>query len=431
MTKIIYKINPHTKVSAETYGVGASQKGYIISIVTFFVLIIMLSMALSMSFLVADRQRRATNTVKSTQSYYAAEGGIEDVLVRLKKIPQMLPASYVLNINGATADINIPNIIGGSRSVTSQGNNNGIIRKIKTVYGIDNNQSISFYYGVEVGEGGLVMSNGSRVMGNVFSAGNISGSGIIDNDAIVSGNGYSIQGVTVKGNVLAYSCLSPAKVYGNLTYVIGGSHTCTVSGTTSVQPQEISAQPMPIPQSQIDDWKSAAEGVQIFSGNKTINGSQSLGPIKITGSLTLSNNSTLNMTGTVYVAGNITINNNAVLKLDSSYGSSGGVLISDGIINMNNNNRLSGSGQTGSYLLVLSTNTSNNAISINNNVAGGVFYTSAGGLNISNNVSLVEATGYKVIMENNSTIEYSSGIVNIYFSSGPAGGWQVSSWQEF
>ncbi len=430
MTKKIYKINPHTKVSAETYGVGASQKGYIISIVTFFVLIIMLSMALSMSFLVADRQRRATNTVKSTQSYYAAEGGIEDVLVRLKKIPQMLPASYVLNINGATADINIPNIIGGSRSVTSQGNNNGIIRKIKTVYGIDNNQSISFYYGVEVGEGGLVMSNGSRVMGNVFSAGNISGSGIIDNDAIVSGNGYSIQGVTVKGNALAYSCLSPAKVYGNLTYVIGGSHTCTVSGTTSVQPQEISAQPMPIPQSQIDGWKSDAAS-KVFSGNKNISGNQSLGPIKITGSLTISNNATLNITGIVYVVGNIIIDNNATVKLDSSYGSMGGVLLADGTITVSNNNVFSGSGQASSYLLILSTDTSDSAISVSNNALGAVFYTSAGGISISNNVSLMEATGYKVIMKNNSTIQYSSGIVNIYFASGPGGGWKVTSWEEY
>lgn len=407
-----------------------NQKGYIVSIVTLFVLIIMLGMALSMSFLVADRQRNITNTVKSTQSYYAAESGVEDALLRLKRTPQMSSLSYDLSVNNTTTAVTIPGIMAGSRSVTSQGDNLGIIRKIKTVYSIDGTIT-SFYYGVQVGEGGLQMSNGSRVMGNVFSGGNISGSGVIDNNVVVSGNGHSISGVTVGGDAFAYSCLSGATVNGNLTYVTGGSHTCTVGGTTFVQSEEISQQPLPIPQSQINDWKNEAELGEIFTGNKTISGSQTLGPIKITGSLTLGNNAILTLTGTVYVRGNINLGNNNTIKLSSSYGSFGGVIISDGIINTGNSAIFSGSGQIGSYVLLISTNTSNSAITVSNNSSGAVFYTSAGGLTISNNVSVIEATGYKVIMNNNSKIQYSSGLVNIYFSSGPGGDWKVSSWQEY
>lgn len=407
-----------------------NQKGYVILMVAFFVLIIMSSMAVSMSFLIASRQKNITNTAKSTQSYYAAEAGIEDALLRLKISPQISSLTYDLSVNNVTVNINIPSTIGMSKAIISTADNGEIMRSIKTVYSIDNSQSASFYYGAEIGAGGLVMNNGSEIMGNVFSNGNISGSGTIDNNVVVSGNGHSIQGVEVKGNALAYSCLSTANILGDLTYVTGGSHTCTVGGTTSAQSQEISQQPLPIPQSQIDDWKNDATAGEVFSGDKTIDGDQTLGPVKITGSLNFNNNSTLTLTGTIYVQGSINFGNGDTVKLSNSYNTASGVLLSDGTINTGTGNTFSGSGQTGSYLLIISTDASDSAISIGNNSSGAVFYTTAGGLNISNNVSLVEATGYKVIMNNNAKIQYSSGVVNIFFSSGPGGGWKVTSWQE-
>lgn len=412
---------------------SGNQKGYVVLITTFFVLVIMLGVAMSMSFQIANRQKSATNMVKSTQSYYASEAGVEDALLRLKKNPQMSSASYSFGVNGVTVNVVIPSTIGMSKSITSQTNNNGMERKIQAVCSINNGQEVSFYYGAQVGPGGLTMGNWSRIMGNVFSEGNISGSGIIDNDVVVSGNGHSIEGVNVEGDVLAYSCLSPADVDGNLTYVTGGAHTCTVHGTTSAQSQEISEQPLPIPQSQIDSWKSDAENARIITGNVAIANNQTsvLGPVKITGSLNIGNSATLKMTGTVYVVGNIFMGNKATIRLDASYGASGGVLLSDGILDVGNSNKFFGSGQAGSYLLILSTNTSDSAIHINNNSSGAVFYTSAGGIKISNNVSVAEATGYKITMENGSKIQYSSGIVNIYFTSGPGGGWDITSWQEY
>lgn len=407
------------------------QSGFVVSIITFFVLIIMLSVAVSMSALVAWRQKIATNVVKSTQSYYTAESGVEDALLRLNNSPQMPPLNYNVSVNGTTANVVIPGIIGSARVITSQGNSGNIIRNIQTVYSVDN-QGVSFHYGAQVGNGGLTMNNGSRIQGNVFSNGNISGgSGTIDNNVIVAGNGNSIKDVYVGGNVLSYSCLSSASV-ANLTYVTGGLHTCMVRGTTSVQSSEIASQPLPISQSQIDAWKSEATDGGVITGSVTISNdaTQSLGPKKITGSLTVGNNATLNMTGTIYVVGDISISNNAKVKLDSSYGPLGGVLISDKIITPSNNSILQGSGQTSSYLLILSTDISNSAISINNNATGAIFYTSAGGITISNNARVKELTGYKIIMSNNSTIEYDSGLANVLFSDGPSGGWKVTSWEE-
>ncbi len=177
-------------------------------------------------------------------------------------------------------------------------------------------------------------------------------------------------------------------------------------------------------------WKSDATGGGIIIGDVIISETQSMGPTKITGNLTLNNNSVLNVTGTIYVIGNIFLGNGSTIKLDSSYSTLGGIVLADGTINTGNGNIFSGSGQAGSYLLLLSTSTSDSAITVSNNSNGAVFYTSTGGLRIANNVSVVEATGYKVIMLNNSTIQYSSGIVNIYFSNGPGGGWKVTSWTE-
>ena len=407
-----------------------NQKGYVVLVITFFILIIILSVALTMSSLVALGQKTATNAVKSTQSYYAAESGVEDALLILRDYPQISSASYVLNVNGVATSVVIPTVIGGARTITSQGNNNNIIRKIQTVYSVDS-EAVNFYYGIEVGEGGLVMNNGSEVNGNVFSNGNISGSGTIENNAIVSGNGHSIQGVRIEGNAIAYSC-NNATIDGNLTYVTGGSNSCAVHGTTSTQSQEIAQQPLPIPQSQIDAWKSEATAVRVITGNVTLSNNQTriLGPVKITGSLTLGNRSTLILTGTIYVQGNINLNNNDVVKLDSSYGSLGGIIIADGIINTGTGNIFSGSGQTGSYLLFISTSASDSAITVSNNSAGAVFYTTVGGIQLPNNVSVLEAAGYKLILGNNAEIQSSSGIVNIFFSSGPAAGWKVTSWSE-
>jgi len=438
-----------------------NQKGYVVSIITFFVLIIMLSMALSMSFLTADRQRKITNIVKSTQSYYAAEAGVEDAMIRLKKNPQMSPITYNLSVNNATTTVDIPSTIGASKSITSQATNTGnTMRKVQAVVSISNGYNTSFYYGINVGAGGLVMEGGTRVQGNVFSSGNITGTTgtIIDNDVVVSGNGHSISGgLRVKGNARAYSCLSTVVIDGNLTYVTGGTRTCTVRGTTSTQSQEISEEPMPIPQSQVTAWKNEATGggTVLYNGNYSlsgvgtatligpgvINGSVTLsnsavlttGPIKITGNLTINGAAKLKMKGILYVQGNIILNNSGQVYLDTTtYGSSGGIIIADGTINTGGAGTFKSTGQTGSYVLVLSNSTSTSAITVaNSSSTGAAFYTTAGTLNLSGAVSLVEATGYRVKMTGSANIQYSSGLVNIYFSSGPGGGWKASSWQEY
>lgn len=208
------------------------------------------------------------------------------------------------------------------------------------------------------------------------------------------------------------------------------------------------AQNLPISDSNVNDWKAqAAEGGTITGDYVLTNGATaSLGPKVITGNLDLSNNVTLTMTGTIYVMGTVTFSNGVILKLDSGYGANGGVLIADGYINMGNLTTILGSGQSSSYFLMLSTNDcdgltaispsglactiNNSAIEVSNNVGSVIVYTTRGLVDVSNNAGAKEVTGYKVKLQNNAVISYSTGLTNAIFSSGPGGGYTIDSWVE-
>lgn len=411
--------------------IKSNQKGFILSFSVMMVMMFMLGLTTSMATLVIGRQFVADNAIKSTQSYYASEAGDEDALLRLKTNPGLAAISYNLNINGASSNVTISDILGGSRTITSQGSNYNKMRKTQVVFELSAD-GISFYYGAQVGEGGLSMSNGSRIEGNVFSNSNISGSGTITNSAVIAGNGHGLTGVDVEENLTTYNC-DNSDIGGDLTYVTGGDVAgCSVAGTTSSQSEPIANQPLPISQSQIDEWKAEALAGGVITGNYNItNGATAtIGPKKISGSLNISNNAVLTLSGTVHVAGFITLSNGGRIKLDSGYGLTSGVIISDGIISISNNAILGGSGSTGSYLLLLSTNTSGSAINVANNATGAVLYTSAGGIHLSNNILIREATGYRLTLDNNAVIRYESGLASLFFSSGPGGGWSVADWKE-
>jgi len=82
--------------------------------------------------------------------------------------------------------------------------------------------------------------------------------------------------------------------------------------------------------------------------------------------------------------------------------------------------------------MVLSTyaNPIGNAIDVNNNTQGAIFYSSAGNINVNNNVALKEVIGYKLTLANNASVTYESGLSNVNFSTGPGGGWTLKrgSW---
>jgi len=421
----------------------AGQEGIAAIFITILVLLAMFAIGISLNIITVGQQRISGDTIKSSRAYNLAEAGIEDALLRLKKAPTMASLSYNLNVGGGVVNVNIPGIIGGSRKITSQGNVSERIRKVQIVYKITT-QGASFHYGAQVDVGGLEMDNNARIKGNVFSNGSVIATGTkgyIDNSIVVAKNGNKIKGLVVGENAVVYSC-EDSDIGGNLTYVSGGSVVnCSVGGDRTTQSDEIAPEELPISLDQINEWKNEAAGGVPITNDVSYDGtSQSLGPVQIgtpvaPKNLIVTNNAVLKVTGTIYVTGNVIFSNNAVIELDrNSYGSSSGVIIADGNITVNNNGILRGSGEPGSYILILSTNNSLNpsspAISVGNNAEGAIFYTTSGLISLSNNIKAREITGYKIKISNNAEIEYESGLQNVFFTSGPGGSWEVESWNE-
>jgi len=408
-----------------------SEKGAALLLSLTIILTVSVFIGASLTFLTLDSITSAQAKIESTKSYYLAEAGIEDTLLRLKNNMQ-ISSPNTLTIGDDSTTIEITNPIGGSRTITSQGNADNRIKKLAVTYHITSDK-VNFHYGAQAGEGGILMGNNSEVRGNVFSNGNISGLGTITNTATIAGIGNTIEDISVGEDVYTYSC-SNAKIKGILHYVSGGTINNCSYESIEVLSDPIETEGLPISEEEINNWKAEATAGGTILGDYNISGNKSLGPIKITGNLNINIDAILTITGTIYVQGDIKTNNNSVIKLDSSYKSLSGVIISDGNIAIKNNVTTRGSGQEGSYLMLLSTSNSldlsDPAIDLNNNAEGAIFYASNGVIYLHNNINVREATGYKLALDNNAIINYDIGLENINFSSGPGGGWSVEDWRE-
>lgn len=206
----------------------------------------------------------------------------------------------------------------------------------------------------------------------------------------------------------------------------------TVVGTSYPDSEDPGPVDMPLTDAQVEQWKAAAAAGGTIAGDALYDGvSASLGPKKITGNLTVANGASLTINGTIHVQGDITIENNAIVSLSTGYGAASGVLIADGRITVSNNVIFNGSGTEGSYILILTTNTSldsvNPAMALNNNSDNSVFYASDGVITIANNAVVKEVTGFKIDLANNASVQYESGLSDVNFSSGPGGSWVLRS----
>ncbi|HLC44429.1 MAG TPA: hypothetical protein VJK50_01110 [Patescibacteria group bacterium] len=243
-------------------------------------------------------------------------------------------------------------------------------------------------------------------------------------------------GADAHANTIESSTISRDAYY----QTISGSTVGGTSNPGSADPPVIAP---PVSDAVIADFEAAAEAGGVITpptGTYTISGIADLGPVKIEGNLDIALGAIITLKGPVWVEGDITLNNNCQLNLDSAFGSDSTMIVADykadpfskGIISITNNAQINGSGTAGSYIMVLSTyaNPIGNAIDVNNNTQGAIFYSSAGNINVNNNVALKEVIGYKLTLANNASVTYESGLSNVNFSTGPGGGWTLKrgSW---
>ena len=128
------------------------------------------------------------------QSYYLSEAGAEDVLFRLKDATysQYIGSVESLSLNGYGATTTLSGSLSGidGMTVTALSDQNGYNKKIQAV--VKQGSGVSLVYGVQAGQGGISFTSSGKIIGNVFSNGNIistnsaaaiTGSAIVANSA--------------------------------------------------------------------------------------------------------------------------------------------------------------------------------------------------------------------------------------------------------
>lgn len=408
---------------------NTSQQGFAAIYITLVILAVMSVIGSSMFVTTFQEQGRIREQLRSSRAYEAAESGLEDALLRLNE-EMNIPSSYTFSVADTTTRVDIVDALGGTKIISAEGDNVDRIRKAEAVYTLSGT-STSFFYGAQVGAGGLIMGNSSRVVGNLYSDGSIQAdtNATVTGSVQVAGGGNNILDMEIGGDAYVDIC--------NTSDIAGTLHATTETGCTYgafvVLAAPVDSVPPAISDADITAWKAdaLAEGVVIV-GNVELSGtdSASLGPVKIEGDLLLSSSADLTVTGTIWVTGNIVVSNIVEVRLSPSYGSGSGVIISDNFITLENNTTSAGSGQPGSYLMYLSTSSAMQALSVKNNAEVDIVHTSNGWVYIGNSAALREVSGFGIELENNIEITYETGLASALFTSGPSAGWVVVSWKE-
>ena len=180
-----------------------NQRGFAAFFITILIMIVVFGIAVSIFILTYSEQKITRNIVKSTQSYYAAEAGIEDSIYRIIKGKQY-EAINNLTVKEGTATISITDE-GGSKVVKSSGAVSQRIRILKAILSTETT-IINFHYGAQADKGGLTIQPNARVIGNVYSNGSITGLETIEcsfdlretcqsGDACITGDAWVAGGV--------------------------------------------------------------------------------------------------------------------------------------------------------------------------------------------------------------------------------------------
>lgn len=236
-----------------------------------------------------------------------------------------------------------------------------------------------------------------------------------------------------------------ATVDGNLYCTTGTNNSKSCNTTHGTAP----AVGLPFTAANIQSWKDAATaGGTITGATKCPGGYTSgdcivnyagatFGPGKITRNLTVNGGGTLTLTGTVWVVGTITITGGGKVVLPSSYSSYSETMLSDSYISLGGGSS-TGSGTSGSYLFFVSTSRcpydtycgGNNAITVTAGSTTVAVAAQDGTVGISGGITISSAVGNIISVTGGSTVNYNSGLASPSFTSGPAGGWNISTWGE-
>lgn len=233
------------------------------------------------------------------------------------------------------------------------------------------------------------------------------------------------QGVNIGGD-------AHANTLKNLT-VTGGAYYQIMDDVTagSLHPGSGDPEPkvMPISDANIAQWKAEAEAAGVFTGNITTC-PVSLPAGKYIGDIIIGHDKKCVITAgsPVWITGTLNLDNENTIKLDPNWGASSGVIMADGVVELDNKNKILGSGTVGSVLMLISTYNSTVddiiAVHLKNDGNSGAIYAGNGKIEVGNGNQIKEATGWKIKLKENTIITYEQGMAGLFFS-GPGGSYAL------
>lgn len=420
----------------------AKRGGQVLILAALFFLVISLTVGVGVAAPVVNQVESVRSIAQGAESLYGAEGVLQDVLYRLRKgLAVGTVETLHYGTHSATATTTT---VADGKEVAAAGNRGGYLRKNKAH--LLEGSGVSFPYGTEVGEGGLILENNSSVAGSVYSNGPILGSGsnLIKGDTISAGPSGRIEGVHATSSAYAHtiedSTIDRDAYYQTIsnTTVLGTLHPASPDQATTT---------LPISDSQIAEWESdAAAGGTISSPCPyKIEDDATVGPKKIACDLEISGSPTVTLQGALWVAGTILVKTTATLKVDPALGSKSILVIADNPSNQTTSSKITldnsvvfeGSGSSGSYVLMLSQNKSaeqgggEKAIDVKNSVGGDfLVYAGHGEILLQNNIHVKEVSAYRIRLKNSAEVRYETGLASLIFTAGPSGGYVFDKWRE-
>ncbi len=415
----------------------------VITAVVFF-LFISVAIILGTVYPVVQDSRLVRSAVASRGSYALAESGQEDLLLRIQLAMQYDDQEVLSDNGGQVTTTIVDDPVSGEKELTSRADVDSQVRKVTSR--LIRADEVSFNYGIQAGNGGLLMKNSSLVNGNVYANGSVLGfnSNLVKGTVVSAGAPGLIDGSYATSSAFAHT-IQNSTVEGDAYYQVISN--TTVLGAQYPNSPDKPEQPLPISDATLDDWESAAEDGGVISSPcpYKVRQDSTLGPVKINCDLEISSSPTVTLTGNVWVSGNITIKNTPTIVVASSLGKKSLALIADkpsdressSKVTLSNSVTFQGSGTSGSHIMLVSRNNSSEvgggskAIDFDNTAAGDVLlYASHGHILMRNQSKLKSIGAYQLELINNTEVVYDSGSESLLFDTGPGGSWSIISWQE-
>ena len=140
------------KILRRYLGAKNDYRGFVAIVALLIISSLVALVVYSISISIQTKRQVSNNLLSSAQSYYMAESGMEDAVLRVLK-NYSYTALNSFTLDGATVGQNITQT-GNVLDIATDSNYSNNVRKLTSSLTITTS-NISFHYGVQVGEGGL------------------------------------------------------------------------------------------------------------------------------------------------------------------------------------------------------------------------------------------------------------------------------------